>query len=183
MRLQPQKTSSRTGYGTAFVGLRNPILHFALAAGFLALQPAMNGYAVDNPAAIGNGPVALAGRTKGVMHKVVVPSPTRKVGGVRVSTKVHRRGPSSTAASSRSASTGHAAIISASFVSLVVGAALALGGGNTQGDPSAGEDSSGNGGDHAIGGDSGDNGLGEGSPPPGDNPNDPSEAGNGAGKL
>ncbi|KIM42847.1 hypothetical protein M413DRAFT_26826 [Hebeloma cylindrosporum] len=198
MRLHPQK-ASRTGYGTAFVGLRNPILHFALATGFLALQPVMDRYGVDNSAAIGNGPFALAGRIKSVMDKVAVPSPTRKVGGVRIPAKVHRSGPSSTTASSRSASSGHAAIISASLVSVVVGAALALEGGNTQGHPSAGEDSSRDGGDHATGGDSGDNGLGEfhllssspisdlaftvgeESPPPGDNPNDPSEAGNGAG--
>ena len=202
MRFLQQK-ASRTGYGTAFVGLRNPVLHFALATGFLALQPAMNGYAPDNglrPATVGNGPVTLAGRIKGVMHKVTVPSPTRnarKAPRVRGPTKVHRLGPSSIATSSPSTSTGKTTIIYASLVSLGVGAALALGSSNVQGDPSAGEESSGNGRDNDTGDESGQNGLGEfypfssspipdliigdGSPPPGDNPDDPSGTSNGAG--
>ena len=96
-------------------------------------------------------------------------------------------------------STGKTTIIAASLVSVGVGAALALGSSNGQGDSSAGEQSSGNGGDHATGGESGQNGLGEfhpfsfslisdlaftvgeGSPPPGDDPNDPSGASTGAG--
>ena len=77
MRFLQQK-ASRTGYGTAFVGLRNPVLHFAFATGFLALQPAMNEYAADHGLqlpTVRNGPVALAGRIKGVMHKVTLPRP------------------------------------------------------------------------------------------------------------
>lgn len=91
------------------------------------------------------------------------------------------------------------AIVAASLVSVSIGAALALGSSNAQGGSSASEESPGNGGDPATGGDSGQNGLGEfdlfssssisdlafpvgeGSPPPGDNPNDPSGAGNGTG--
>jgi hypothetical protein len=202
MRFHQQKVS-RTGYGTAFVGLRNPVVHFALAAtGFLALQPAINGIASNDglrPATIGNGAVTLAGRIKGVVHKVALPTPARKVARVRGPTKVHRRGPSSTATSSSTTSTGKTAIIAASLVSVGVGAALALGNSNAQGDSSAGDESPRNGGDPATGGDSGQNSfgefhlfgsslisdlafpVGEGSPPPGDNPNDPSGAGNGAG--
>ena len=200
MRFHQQKVS-RTGYGTAFVGLRNPVLHFVLATGFLALQPAPSNDGL-RPATIGNGAVTLAGRIKGVMHKVALPTPTRnarKVTRIHGPTEVRRRGPSSTATSSPTTSTSKTAIIAAYLVSVGVGVALALGSSNAQGGSSAGEESPGNGGDPATGGDSGQNDLGEsdlfssssisdlafpvgeGSPPPGDNPNDPSGAGNGTG--
>jgi hypothetical protein len=166
----------------------------------------MHGYASNDalrPATIGNGGVTL-GRIKGIMHKVALPTPTRnarKVTRVRGPTKIHRRGPSSTATSSSTTFNGKTTIIAASLVSVGVGAALALGSTNARGDSLANEETSGNGGDHATGDDFGQNGLGEfdlfssspipdlafpvgeGSHPPDDDPNGPSGASNSVGML
>lgn len=158
------------------------------------------------PVIVGNGSVTLAGRIKGAMYKVALPSPARnapKVTRVRGLSKVHRRGPSSTATSSRTTSTGKTiTIIAATLVSVSVGAALSLGSLNVQGESSAGEESSGNSDDHATNhkDDSEKNGLGEfhlfsslsisdlastvgEGFPPYDNPNNPPGTSNGAGML
>jgi len=182
------------GSRTAF--LRRPIVHFALATGFLALQP---GRFLDENG-VPHKPLSLSGHFQDIMHGVILPS---SVHNIRKSKSTHLHHPTKVQPSWSSPKQNNTVCgtVAASLISVGVGAALALGRSSAQGNnSSSGEgDSGNNGSDNTINGDSGRNSLGklpffsfspisdlaftagEGSPP-GDSPNDPPVVRNNVGR-
>ena len=146
-----QHKGSRTA-----LGLRSPIVHFALATGFLALQP---GRFLD-----GNGvphkPLSLSGRFQDIIHGVILPS---SVHNIRKSKTTRRHHPTKVQPSWSSPTENKTVggTVAASLISVSIGAALALGRSRAQGNSLSGEGDSGNNrSDDTINGDSGRNSLG-----------------------